>query len=424
MIKVWPIYFLMLPRPKVRDNYLYAILCKYISFWFPLFTFDIMLHPKELRIEDYTYNLPDDRIAKYPLRERDTSKLLVYRQGKITEDIYRNIAGNIPADTVMVFNETKVVHARLLFRKPSGGVIEVFCLSPDKRYSDIQAAMHQKGQVIWKCLVGGASKWKHGMVLQLTHAMPQFTLSAKIVERNPEAYIIRLDWDNAELTFAEVLHYAGKVPLPPYLGRQAEAGDETSYQTLFAKEEGSVAAPTAGLHFTREIMQSLSAKNIDTAFVTLHVGAGTFKPVKSQTMAEHNMHEEWMEVRYDAVLKLIERSGSKIVAVGTTSMRTLESLYWIGNKIINGDKIDHHGVAVSQWEPYENAATCTAKNSLLALAGYMKANRSDKLITRTQILIAPGYTFRIVDGYKFSPAAEYVVTAGRRFYRGRMACGL
>jgi len=356
------------------------------------------MHPKDLRIEDYTYLLPDDRIAKYPLATRDASKLLIYKDGDISEDIYHNIATHIPADTLMVFNQTKVVHARLLFTKPSGGVIEVFCLTPHDQYTDIQTAMLQKGKVEWECLVGGASKWKHGMVLQLINQTPYFTLSAKISDRSPGAYTLTLEWDNRGLTFAEVLHYAGKVPLPPYLHRNAEASDETRYQTLFAKEEGSVAAPTAGLHFTQEVLQSLSDKNIHSAFVTLHVGAGTFKPVKSETMAEHEMHAEWIEVSIDALKQLKANLDGKIVAVGTTSLRTLESLYWIGNKLVNGENFDAHSIAITQWEPYEQKNNCTSSEAINAIIAYLQEHKLNKLITRTQILIAPGYTFKIVRG--------------------------
>ena len=356
------------------------------------------MHPKNLRIEDYTYSLPDERIAKYPLSERDASKLLIYENGIITEDIYRNIAQQIPEDTLMVFNQTKVVHARLLFKKPSGGVIEVFCLAPHTQYADIQTAMLQKKQVLWECLVGGASKWKHGMVLQLTNEDPYFTLSAKITDLTPGAYMLSLEWDNDDLTFAEVLQHAGKVPLPPYLHRDADANDELRYQTLFAKEEGSVAAPTAGLHFTTSVLEGITAKNIETAFVTLHVGAGTFKPVKSAKMEEHEMHAEWMEVSYDTVQILINNPDKNIVAVGTTSLRTLESLYWIGNKLAWDEPVDLHGIAVSQWEPYEQQWTVTTEKALKAVAAYMTTNQLEKLVTRTQILIAPGYTFRVVKG--------------------------
>jgi len=356
------------------------------------------MHPRELRIEDFTYQLEDEQVAKYPLAERDASRLLIYRQGNIEEDVYRNIAGHIPAGSMMVFNQTSVVHARLLFRKPSGGTIEVFCIAPHEQYMDIHTAMQQKGKVLWECFVGGASKWKHGMVLHTTHTSPEFTLSAKIAERSSDAYILSLEWDNDQLSFAEVLHYAGHVPLPPYLHRDVEAGDEGRYQTVYAKEEGSVAAPTAGLHFTENILRDLDSKGIDTSFLTLHVGAGTFKPVKSMTMNGHEMHAEWIEVGYEMVERLREGIDRKIIAVGTTSLRTLESLYWIGNKIHNGNGADLHHIAVGQWEPYTAKNACTPAEALNALATYMKAHTMRKLVTRTQILIAPGYTFRIVSG--------------------------
>ena len=356
------------------------------------------MHPKDIKIEEYSYSLPDERIAKYPLAERDASKLLIYKGGSITEDIYRNLSTHIPADTLMVFNQTKVVHARLLFTKPSGGVIEVFCLSPHDQYTDIQTAMLRKGSVQWECLVGGASKWKQGMVLQLANDSPCFTLSATMGDRSAGAYVLDLKWDNDDLTFAEVLHFAGKVPLPPYLHRNADVTDEERYQTLFAKEEGSVAAPTAGLHFTKEVLGSLAAKKIETAYVTLHVGAGTFKPVKSETMAEHDMHAEWIDVSYSAIEQLRNSLNKNIVAVGTTSLRTLESLYWIGNKLVDGKEPELHNIAVAQWDPYETSRTCDADEALAAILAFMDRANLKKLVTRTQILIAPGYTFRIVNG--------------------------
>lgn len=356
------------------------------------------MHPKDLRIEDFTYTLPDERIAKYPVATRDASRLLVYKEGAISEDIYRNISSHIPAGALMVFNQTKVVHARLLFKKPSGSTIEVFCLAPHHQYNDIQTAMLQKGHVLWECLVGGAGKWRHGMLLQLVHETPHFTLSATIVERSPAAFILKLEWDNDALTFAEVLHHTGKVPLPPYLHRDAEAGDEDRYQTLYAKEEGSVAAPTAGLHFTNDVLNSLQEKQVKASFVTLHVGAGTFRPVKSETMAQHDMHAEWIDVTRISVTELAENVDKCIVAVGTTSLRTLESLYWIGNKLLNGRDIDMHGIAVSQWEPYETRNTHPLKDALNAILSYLDRNQLDRLITRTQILVAPGYEFRVVSG--------------------------
>ncbi len=356
------------------------------------------MHPKYLRIDNFTYALPDDRIAKYPLAERDASKLLVYKEGDITEDVYTNIAGHIPADTLMVFNQTKVVHARLLFRKPTGGVIEVFCLAPSSQYPDIQTAMLSKGHVIWECMVGGAAKWKPDMALQVVNVAPDFELSASIAERKQGSFLLKLEWNNDSLTFADVLHHAGKVPLPPYLNRDADAADEDRYQTLYAKEEGSVAAPTAGLHFTEHVMSALADRNIDTGFVTLHVGAGTFRPVKSDTMVEHDMHAEWIEVSLPMIQKLRNAVDKKIVAVGTTSMRTLESLYWIGNNIFNGNSPDLDGIAVTQWQPYQAGNNCTPAESLQAVADYMETNQLARLITRTQILIAPGYQFKIASG--------------------------
>ena len=356
-----------------------------------------LAHPKHLSILDFTYDLPDDRIAKFPLAERDASKLLLYREGAISEDIYKNIANHIPGGALLVFNQTKVVNARLLFKKPTGGQIEVFCLAPHK-YADIQTAMLQKGKVQWECLVGGAAKWKLGMVLQLVNESPAFTLHARIVNRDANSFMLSLDWDNDSLTFAEVLHYAGKVPLPPYLHRDALLSDETRYQTIYARDEGSVAAPTAGLHFTDEVMQSLKNRNIDTAFVTLHVGAGTFMPVKSPTMDGHDMHEEWIDVGIETIERLIVQNDKKIVAVGTTSMRTLESLYWIGNNILNGHLPQQGRVAVGQWLPYEEQPTATTSEALLALKKYLNDNGLTRLVTRTQILIAPGYTFRVVSG--------------------------
>lgn len=357
------------------------------------------MHPGDLRIEHYTYELPDDRIARYPLPERDNSKLLVYRNGHITEDVYRNISRHIPAGTLMVFNQAKVVHARLLFTKPTGGSIEVFCLSPHEQYADVQTAMQQQDHVLWECLVGGASKWKDGMELHISCAHPAFTLTASIAQRRQGSYILSLSWNLAGLTFAEVLHNIGKMPLPPYLRRAAEQGDDTTYQTVYAKDEGSVAAPTAGLHFTDGILHSLAEKKIDTSFVTLHVGAGTFIPVKSETMHGHNMHAEWIEVTHNTIKQLISMAGNnEVVAVGTTSLRTLESLYWIGNKLLNGKTVNFHEIAITQWEPYQTPVQHSTHDALMAISSYMLAHGIERLITRTQILIAPGYKFRVITG--------------------------
>ena len=290
---------------------------------------------RTIRIEDYNYSLPDERIAKYPLAQRDSSKLLIYKNGEITEDIYRNIASYLPEKTQIIFNNTKVIAARLLFQKNTGGFIEVFCLEPGDLYPDITKAMLQTGSVLWKCLIGGASKWKHGMALEKIISTKNGTISlkAEIKERLLDSFIIRLSWDPPQHSFAEVLHFAGSIPLPPYLKREAEAGDTVRYQTIYAQEDGSVAAPTAGLHFTKEIFQDLAKKKIITDFVTLHVGAGTFKPVKSETIGAHEMHSEFIEVDLDTIESIIK--AEKIIAVGTTSLRTLETLYWLGVKTVS-----------------------------------------------------------------------------------------
>ncbi|MBE2288747.1 MAG: S-adenosylmethionine:tRNA ribosyltransferase-isomerase [Chitinophagaceae bacterium] len=356
------------------------------------------MHPGELRIEDFTYDLADERIARYPLAERDASRLLVYRDGQISEDTYRNLAAHVPANTTMVFNQARVVHARLLFQKETGSTIEVFCLAPHEQYGDIQTAMHTRGEVLWECLVGGASKWKKDTVPQMVSEEPAFTLTAYIEEKRANSYILRLKWTDEWLTFAEVLHYMGKVPLPPYLRRNAEQGDETTYQTIFAKDEGSVAAPTAGLHFTPRVMDELAGKGIGSAFVTLHVGAGTFIPVKAETMQDHNMHAEWIEVTTAAVQQLISALNGNIVAVGTTSLRTIETLYWLGNKILNKEPLNLQDISIDQWDAYTSRPNHDTAAALTALLHYMKQHDMERLITRTRIMIAPGYDLRVANG--------------------------
>jgi S-adenosylmethionine:tRNA ribosyltransferase-isomerase len=359
------------------------------------------MHPAALRIKDYTYDLPDEQIARYPLEERDQSRLLVYRDGDIRDTTYSQLPSLVPPETLLVFNQTKVVHARLLFQKTTGGKIEVFCLEPDDRYADVPTAMGQTNEVYWKCLVGGAARWKNG-ILQLQVNIDNglsLTLKAECHQRERGNFILHFYWDQ-NISFADVLHYAGSVPLPPYLNREAEALDETRYQTIFAKEEGSVAAPTAALHFTDRLMEQLQASGVSAARVTLHVGAGTFRPVKSETMQDHDMHAEWIEVDTTLVQSLIHQieAGKPIVAVGTTSARTLESLYWIGLRLTQGIQPQGNEIAVAQWLPYETTTEVTALVALQALLGYMQSRPSERLVTRTQIIIAPGYSFRIIKG--------------------------
>ncbi len=352
-------------------------------------------HPKYLQIKDYSYHLPEDRIAHYPMEERDLSKLLVYNNGEISEDVYRNLAQYLSAGSMIIFNQTKVVQVRLLFQKETGAIIEIFCLEPDKRYADMQTAMSQRGEVFWLCLVGGANKWKKDAVLKLYDKSLDIDIEAHFVDRLDGMFLIRLKWNNNEISFAEVLQAIGKVPLPPYMNREMKEEDKERYQTIYAKEEGSVAAPTAGLHFTPAIFESFAEKNIQTSFLTLHVGAGTFKQVKSEKLEDHQMHAEWIEVSLEFIQQLIHQDG-KIVAVGTTSMRTIESLYWIGLKLHLGIPVHWGGNAVEQWDAYELEAKTDAKTALQQLADWMHSNQMKKLITRTQILIAPGYHPKIV----------------------------
>jgi S-adenosylmethionine:tRNA ribosyltransferase-isomerase len=363
-----------------------------------------MTDPKNISIKDYTYSLPEERIAKYPLAERDASKLLIYRDGEITEDIYRNISQHISANSLLIFNNTKVVEARLLFQKPSGGVIEIFCLGPHEQYADITTAMLQTEKVLWHCLVGGASKWKAGQILEKKIQFPgkEITLHAKFIEKKADSFIIELSWLPSGLSFAEVLHMAGVIPLPPYIKRAPEDSDAERYQTVYARFDGSVAAPTAGLHFTEPIFNSFKEKNIKTDFVTLHVGTGTFKPVKSETMKEHEMHAEWIDVSRATIENIIENLNNKIVAVGTTSLRTIESLYWIGRTSeLRSDTWPERSSALrlGQWAPYESTGKdLPAQDALQNLLQWMDKNRLERLIAKTQILIAPGYPFKIVDG--------------------------
>lgn len=359
----------------------------------------VMPHPKNISIQDYTYQLPEDRIAKYPLAERDASKLLIYKEGLLQSAIYRNIAEHIPPGSLLVFNNTKVVEARLLFEKPTGGMIEIFCLEPHEQYPDITHAMLQKGKVYWHCLVGGASKWKPGQVLEKEIAGIQ--LQARYTEKRPGSFIIELSWSDTELSFAELLHLAGAIPLPPYIKRAVEESDKDRYQTVYANHDGSVAAPTAGLHFTKRIFADLRTKNIRTDFVTLHVGAGTFKPVKSATMEEHAMHAEWIDVSRSLIENILLHLDKGVVAVGTTSLRTIESLYWMGVKVVSREPsvVNRESFTVGQWDPYEyGGRNISAPDALGSLLEWMDKNDLERLVTKTQILIAPGYHFKIVKG--------------------------
>jgi S-adenosylmethionine:tRNA ribosyltransferase-isomerase len=359
------------------------------------------MQQKTISIADYNYELPSHSIAYYPLAGRDASKLLIYREGVIAEDIFRNIADHLRAGALLVFNNTKVVEARIVFQKPTGGQIEVFCLEPPAEYGGMAAALSQTGRVRWKCLIGGASKWKRGQVL--VKALPDgIVLEARWVERSGDAFIIELSWTPAELSFAALLHQAGFMPLPPYIHREAEAADSERYQTVYARHEGSVAAPTAGLHFTDAIFDALEAKQIRRSFVTLHVGAGTFLPVKAAMMGEHHMHIEFMVVEKGLIVEVLEtiRSGQPVIAVGTTSARTLESLYWLGKKVMADTGLAAGELAVQQWEAYadETGGGPASVVVLAALLTWMERRGVDELVTTTQLLITPGYGWHVVSG--------------------------
>lgn len=347
-----------------------------------------------INIKDYNYELPDTRIAKYPLEERDQSKLLEFRDSCITEHIFRDLPGLLPDNAIMVFNDTKVVPARLHFRRESGASIEVFCLEPHLPV-EYNVNFASTGQCEWKCIVGNVKKWK-GDVLRLDNpdgdeSVSLMNLRAELVERQGETSIVRFLWDNGA-AFSAVLEACGRIPIPPYLNRDTESIDSERYQTLYAKYRGSVAAPTAGLHFTDAVLEAIRNRGIDTETVCLHVGAGTFLPVKSDNVAEHRMHREPFSVSLDFLMKL-RHGGHQVIAVGTTSVRTLESLYYVGVGIIEeGEAKD-----VDQWAPYAREYDYSLEESLDAIIDYLKARGETSLRVGTRIIIVPGFRFRVVD---------------------------
>ncbi len=348
----------------------------------------------DINIKDYNYELPDSRIAKYPLEERDQSKLLEFRDSCITEHIFRDLPGLLPDNAIMVFNDTKVVPARLHFRRESGASIEVFCLEPHLPV-EYNVNFASTGQCEWRCIVGNVKKWK-GDVLRLDNpdgdeSVSLMNLRAELVERQGETSIVRFRWDNGA-AFSAVLEACGRIPIPPYLNRDTESIDSERYQTLYAKYRGSVAAPTAGLHFTDAVLEAIRSRGIDTETVCLHVGAGTFLPVKSDNVAEHRMHREPFSVSLDFLMKL-RHGGHQVIAVGTTSVRTLESLYYVGVGIIEeGEAKD-----VDQWAPYSREYDYSLEESLDAIIDYLKARGETSLRVGTRIIIVPGFRFRVVD---------------------------
>lgn len=334
-------------------------------------------------IADYNYPLPDERIAKYPLKERDHSKLLVYRSGQVSEDLFYNIGEHIAPHSLLIYNNTRVIQARLEFHKASGARIEVFCLEPLAPH-DYQLSLSSTTGCTWKCLIGNAKKW-HSEPIELR--VGSYTLRAYKGEAAGNTYAVRFEWNDTAVSFAEILDAAGELPIPPYLNRKTEESDKTTYQTVYSRIKGSVAAPTAGLHFTQSVLDGLRGRGIETDEVTLHVGAGTFLPVKTADANEHVMHTEIISVPRETIAHIQAKLG-RIVAVGTTSMRTLESLYFMGCS---------KAATVAQFEPYEKEYTLSAKEALQSLLDWMDATGQKTLHAETQIMIKPGYQFRIVD---------------------------
>lgn len=349
---------------------------------------------QEIAIAEYDYPLPDERIAKYPLAQRDSSKLLLYNKGVVSEDVFSNLPKYIPQNALMVFNNTKVIQARLRFRKETGALIEVFCLEPEQP-CDYQQIFLETKECVWQCLVGNSNRWKGGVLSQVVEVGGKnVTLSVERVGGPAAVNHVRFSWDGG-VSFAELLEAAGELPIPPYLNRRTEESDTRTYQTVYSKIKGSVAAPTAGLHFTPAVLEALTSAGIEREEVTLHVGAGTFKPVKSELIADHEMHEEYIEMR-KALIEKIVAAGGEAVAVGTTSVRTLESLYFLGELVAENPSVTQDELHVNQWTPYNREHSLTTVDSLKALLEWMERNGLDRVHSHTQIMIAPGYKYRIV----------------------------
>jgi S-adenosylmethionine:tRNA ribosyltransferase-isomerase len=354
------------------------------------------LFSDEIFLSDFGYDLPDERIARYPLEQRENSKLLCWKGGRISESQYSQLPFLLPSDSVLVFNNSRVIEARIIFQKPTGGEIEIFCLKPNDPYAGMQQSMGQTGHVLWMCLIGGASKWKHGQVL--TKQIGEILLEARFIRKNSDDFTVQFSWAPSLLTFAELLQRVGTIPLPPYLNRNAEKSDGERYQTVYARKPGSVAAPTAGLHFTEKLLQDLSASGIRSIYLTLHVGAGTFMPVKAEKVSEHRMHEEFIELTAETLEALIMNLHKTIIAVGTTALRTLETLYWLGMLVSRNKNISPAELRLDQWFAYSFAPSMDAVESLHCLLSWIQMQPEKKIFTKTQLFIVPGYSFKIVKG--------------------------
>ena len=352
-------------------------------------------NPQSIAIADFDYPLPDDRIAKFPLERRDQSKLLVYRGGSIEESRFDHDPDLLPPDTLLIFNNTKVIHARLFFRKPTGSTIEVFCLEPFQM--PVALSFEQRGHCTWNCFIGNNKKWKEGSLSrQLDIHGQSVTLTATRRKAVGNAWIVDFDWDGG-LSFAELIDQAGVIPLPPYLHREAVSSDNERYQTVYALHQGSVAAPTAGLHFSPEVFEALRQKGIATDFITLHVGAGTFKPVSTPTIGEHEMHVEKIEISRSNIECILNHLGHTVIPVGTTTVRTIESVYWFGVKLSRNSKLD--AMHVMQWDPYElESLSVSTEHAYKNVLQWMDEQGIEQLEGDTQLMIAPGYRYHVISG--------------------------
>lgn len=352
-------------------------------------------NPQSIAIADFDYPLPDDRIAKFPLERRDQSKLLVYRGGNIEESRFDHVPELLPPDTLLIFNNTKVIHARLFFRKPTGSTIEVFCLEPFQM--PVALSFEQRGHCTWNCFIGNNKKWKEGSLSrQLDIHGQSVTLTATRRKAVGNAWIVDFEWDGG-LSFAELIDQAGVIPLPPYLHREAVSSDNERYQTVYALHQGSVAAPTAGLHFSPEVFEALRQKGIATDFITLHVGAGTFKPVSTPTIGEHEMHVEKIEISRSNIECILNHLGHTVIPVGTTTVRTIESVYWFGVKLNRNSKLD--AMHVMQWDPYElESLSVSTEHAYKNVLQWMEEQGIEQLEGDTQLMIAPGYRYHVISG--------------------------
>ncbi len=356
-----------------------------------------IINPRDIQIEEYNYALPDERIAKYPLDKRDESKLLLYQGGKISHDVFKHVTRYLPSGSLLVYNNTRVIQARLHFQKPTGAFIEVFLLEPYQPH-DYEQIFQTRNHCSWLCMIGNLKKWRgtHEPLSKTVHVLRQnITLQVELGEEQHAGHEVSFTWDGTDVSFADILEAMGELPIPPYLNRHSEERDKETYQTVYSKIKGSVAAPTAGLHFTDDVLADVDAHGITREEVTLHVGAGTFKPVKSTHMADHEMHREYISVSRRTIQALLQHADD-VTAVGTTSTRTLESLYYIGCKLMDNPSLAEEELTVGQWEPYDEPRTVNATQALQALLAWMNRNQLSTLNTSTSLIIAPGYKYNVV----------------------------